>query len=74
MARVVHPIEKQSYEILRARVDTSGLPQWTRAVVERVIHASADITYLPISSATKRTSPPPPRRCATARRSSLTRR
>jgi len=26
MARVVHPIEKQSYEILRARVDTSGLP------------------------------------------------
>ena len=46
MARVVHPIEKQSYEILRARVDTSGLPQWTRAVVERVIHASADITYL----------------------------
>jgi precorrin-8X/cobalt-precorrin-8 methylmutase len=47
MARVVHPIEKQSYEILRARVDTSGLPPWTRAVVERVIHASADITYLP---------------------------
>ena len=46
MARVVHPIEKQSYEILRARVDTSGLPPWTRAVVERVIHASADITYL----------------------------
>ena len=47
MARVVHPIEKQSYEILRARVDTSGLPPWTRAVVERVIHASADVTYLP---------------------------
>ena len=38
MARVVHPIEKQSYEILRARVDTSELPPWTRAVVERVIH------------------------------------
>ena len=47
MARVVHPIEKQSYEILRARVDTAGLPPWTRAVVERVIHASADISYLP---------------------------
>jgi precorrin-8X/cobalt-precorrin-8 methylmutase len=46
MARVVHPIEKQSYEILRARVDTSGLPPWTRAVVERVIHASADLGYL----------------------------
>jgi precorrin-8X/cobalt-precorrin-8 methylmutase len=46
MARVVHPIEKQSYEILRARVDTSALPPWTRAVVERVIHASADLGYL----------------------------
>ncbi len=46
MARVVHPIEKQSYEILRARADTSALPPWTRAVVERVIHASADTSYL----------------------------
>jgi len=46
MARVVHPIEQQSYEILRARVDTSALPPWTRAVVERVIHASADLGYL----------------------------
>src|SRR5262249_26548096 len=46
MARVVDPIEKQSYEILRARVDTSALPPWTRAVVERVVHASADLSYL----------------------------
>jgi precorrin-8X/cobalt-precorrin-8 methylmutase len=46
MAHVVHPIEKQSYDILRARVDTSELPPWTRAVVERVIHASADTSYL----------------------------
>jgi precorrin-8X/cobalt-precorrin-8 methylmutase len=46
MARVVHPIEKQSYEILRARADTSALPPWTRAVVERVIHATADLGYL----------------------------
>ena len=46
MARAVHPIEKQSYEILRARADTSALPPWTRAVVERVIHASADLGYL----------------------------
>ena len=46
MARVVHPTEKQSYEILRARADTSALPPWTRAVVERVIHASADLGYL----------------------------
>ena len=46
MARVMHSIEKQSYEILRTRVDTSALPPWTRAVVERVIHASADLGYL----------------------------
>jgi len=45
MARVTHPIEQQSYEILRARVDTSALPPLTRAVVERVIHASADTSY-----------------------------
>jgi precorrin-8X/cobalt-precorrin-8 methylmutase len=46
MARIVHPIEQRSYEILRARADTSGLPPWTRAVVERIIHASADLGYL----------------------------
>ena len=46
MNRVVHPIEQQSYEILRARVDTSALPPCTKAVVERVIHASADLGYL----------------------------
>ncbi|GAA0381715.1 precorrin-8X methylmutase [Microbispora corallina] len=44
--RAVHPIEARSYEILRARVDTSGLPPLTRAVTERVIHASADVGYL----------------------------
>jgi precorrin-8X/cobalt-precorrin-8 methylmutase len=43
--RAVHPIERESYEILRSRVDTAGLPPWTRAVVERVIHASADVGY-----------------------------
>jgi precorrin-8X/cobalt-precorrin-8 methylmutase len=46
VTRVVHPIEQRSYEILRARADTSALPPWTRAVVERVIHASADTGYL----------------------------
>ncbi|WP_326599698.1 precorrin-8X methylmutase [Streptomyces sp. NBC_01803] len=46
MTRVVHPIEEESYRILRSRVDTSGLPPLTRAVVERVIHASADPDYL----------------------------
>jgi precorrin-8X/cobalt-precorrin-8 methylmutase len=42
---VVHPIERRSYEILRSRVDLSGLPPLTRAVTERVIHASADLEY-----------------------------
>ena len=46
MSRTVHPIEVRSYEILRSRVDTSTLPPLTRAVVERVIHASADVAYL----------------------------
>jgi precorrin-8X/cobalt-precorrin-8 methylmutase len=46
MTRAIHPIEQRSFEILRARADTSGLPPWTRAVVERVIHASADTGYL----------------------------
>ncbi|MBP2703999.1 precorrin-8X methylmutase [Microbispora sp. RL4-1S] len=44
--RTVHPIEVRSYEILRSRADTSGLPPLTRAVTERVIHASADLDYL----------------------------
>lgn len=46
MNRVIHPIERQSYAILRTRLDTSGLPPLTRAVTERVIHASADPGYL----------------------------
>lgn len=44
-ARAVHPIETASYAILRARLDTSALPRYTRAVVERVVHASAEIGY-----------------------------
>ena len=44
--RTVSPIEIRSYEILRDRVDTSQLPPLTRAVVERVIHSSADLEYL----------------------------
>ncbi len=46
MTRTVHPIERESYDILRSRADTSGLPPWTRAVAERVVHASADLEYL----------------------------
>jgi precorrin-8X/cobalt-precorrin-8 methylmutase len=45
MSRAVHPIELLSYEILRSRTDTSGLPPLTRAVLERIVHASADIGY-----------------------------
>ncbi|MFI0899939.1 precorrin-8X methylmutase [Streptomyces sp. NPDC020983] len=43
--RIVHPIEQESYRILRSRLDTSGLPPLRRAVVERVVHASADLGY-----------------------------
>jgi precorrin-8X/cobalt-precorrin-8 methylmutase len=46
MIRIVHPIEAQSYAILRSRADTAALPHWTRAVTERIIHASADLSYL----------------------------
>ncbi|MEU7654420.1 precorrin-8X methylmutase [Micromonospora taraxaci] len=46
MSRVVHPIEVESYRILRERVDLSHLPPLTRAVTERVVHASADLAYV----------------------------
>jgi precorrin-8X/cobalt-precorrin-8 methylmutase len=45
MSHAVHPIEAASYRILRARVDLSHLPALTRAVTERVVHASADLEY-----------------------------
>jgi precorrin-8X/cobalt-precorrin-8 methylmutase len=44
--RAVHPIEARSYAILRSRVDLTGLPPLTRAVIERVVHASADLDYV----------------------------
>ena len=44
-APTVHPIEAESYRILAARVDLSGLGPLSRGVVERVIHASADLEY-----------------------------
>ena len=43
--RAVHPIERESYQILRRRIHTGHLPPLTRAVVERVVHASADPDY-----------------------------
>jgi precorrin-8X/cobalt-precorrin-8 methylmutase len=45
VARVAHPIEIESYKILRARVDLSHLPPLSRAVAERVCHASADLSF-----------------------------
>lgn len=45
MTRTVHPIESESYRRLRAAVDLSHLPPLSRAVTERVIHASADLHY-----------------------------
>lgn len=44
--RSVHPIESESYAILRSRVNLSALPPLTRAVTERVVHASADLDYV----------------------------
>jgi precorrin-8X/cobalt-precorrin-8 methylmutase len=43
--RRVHPIETESYRILRGMVDLSHLGPLARAVAERVIHASADLDY-----------------------------
>lgn len=47
MARVAHPIEVESYAILRARFDfASAYPEpLSRAVAERVCHASADLGF-----------------------------
>jgi precorrin-8X/cobalt-precorrin-8 methylmutase len=42
----VHPIEQESFAILRRRVELSHLPPLTRAVVERVVHSSADLDYV----------------------------
>lgn len=41
----VSPIEEESYRILDARVDLSALGPLSRAVVARVIYASADVEY-----------------------------
>jgi precorrin-8X/cobalt-precorrin-8 methylmutase len=42
----IHPIEAESYRILRSRADLSQLPPLTRTVTERVIHATADFDYI----------------------------
>ena len=43
--RRIHLIETESYRILRGMVDLSHLGPLSRAVAERVIHASADLDY-----------------------------
>jgi precorrin-8X/cobalt-precorrin-8 methylmutase len=45
MAVTPHPIEQESYRILRSRIDLSHLPPLSRAVTERAIHASADLSF-----------------------------
>lgn len=45
LSRTVHPIEAESYRLLRSALDTSGFAPYTRAVLERVVHSSADLDY-----------------------------
>jgi precorrin-8X/cobalt-precorrin-8 methylmutase len=41
----VHPIEQESYRIMRAEIDFSTWSALDRAVVERMVHATADPDY-----------------------------
>jgi len=45
VTRTVHPIEARSYQILRSIVDTSALRPYTRDVVERIVHTTADPSW-----------------------------
>ena len=45
MRRAVHPIETESYRIMRSRADFAHFPPLTRAVVERVVHTTADPSW-----------------------------
>lgn len=45
MKRRTHPIEVESYRILRSRVDTSDLAPLTRAAVERIVHTTAEPSW-----------------------------
>jgi precorrin-8X/cobalt-precorrin-8 methylmutase len=45
MRCTVHPIETESYAILRTRLDLTDLPPLSRAVVERVVHTTADPSW-----------------------------
>ncbi|MEM7323803.1 MAG: precorrin-8X methylmutase [Actinomycetota bacterium] len=41
----VHPIEVESYRILAERVDLSAVEPLARAMIERMIHATADLSF-----------------------------
>jgi precorrin-8X/cobalt-precorrin-8 methylmutase len=41
----IHPIEVESYRILAERVDLSGWPEPDRAIVARMVHATADESF-----------------------------
>lgn len=43
--RTPHPIEVESYRILRSRLDLDGLPPLSRAVTERTVHSVADVSF-----------------------------
>jgi precorrin-8X/cobalt-precorrin-8 methylmutase len=45
VARVAHPIEIESMGILRSRYDFTRFAPLSRAVAERVCHASADLSF-----------------------------
>src|SRR2546421_11052071 len=45
LIREVHPIERESYRILRGLHDFSILSSLSRGVAERVCHASAALTF-----------------------------
>ncbi|HET9516233.1 MAG TPA: precorrin-8X methylmutase [Actinoplanes sp.] len=45
MNRAVHPIETQSYRIMREVLDTRRLPRHSRDVVERIVHTTADPSW-----------------------------
>ena len=70
--RTVHPIEAESFRILRSRLDTSRLPPLRRAVIERVVHSSADLGYAADLIADEANSSLLTPRCTPARRSSPT--
>ena len=44
--RVRHPIEVESYRILRSRIDTTGFGALHRAVAERIVHTTADPSWV----------------------------